>query len=81
MPPRGLHMANTGIIHLAFQRGGKPFCNTRRSIMSTTVEESQKWGKVCKKCEATLLKMRERQADKAEDALNDFNYVGSRHHY
>jgi len=61
-------MANNGIIHLSFQRGGKPFCNTRRSHMSTTVEESHKWGTICKRCEATLRKMQERQANKERKA-------------
>jgi len=51
-------MANQGIIHLAHTVGGKPFCNTRRSIMTTTVEASTRWPVICKKCEATLEKWR-----------------------
>jgi hypothetical protein len=43
-------MANQGIMHLAFEQGGKPFCRTRRSIMSTTVELSSEWPRVCVKC-------------------------------
>ena len=46
-------MANQGIIHLAAKRGGKPYCNTRRAIMSTTEERVKLdgWTRVCAKCE------------------------------
>jgi hypothetical protein len=55
-------MANQGIMHLSFKQGGLPFCNTRRSIMSTTPELSAEWPRICTKCEAALAKMRERAA-------------------
>jgi len=47
-------MANQGIIHLAHSRGGRPYCNTRRAIMSTTPDriEADGWSRVCAKCEA-----------------------------
>ena len=55
-------MANTGIMHLSFKQGGRPFCNTRRSIMSTTpalAEDSLNWAdRTCIKCQQALAKMR-----------------------
>lgn len=59
-------MANQGIMHLSFTRGGKTFCNMRLAIMSTTVEEAHKWGTICKRCEANLRKMEERRARRAQ---------------
>lgn len=64
-------MANQGIIHLAHSVGGKPFCNTRRSHMSTTIEASEKWPVICQKCSAILAKWRAKrppQETSAEDA-------------
>ncbi len=52
-------MANQGIIHLAHARGGRPYCNSRRAIMSTTeqriIDDKWGWDSVCKKCNAIRL--------------------------
>lgn len=43
-------MANQGIIHLAYKPGGKPFCNSRRAIMSTTPDKVGGFERTCVKC-------------------------------
>lgn len=51
-------MANQGIMHLSASRGGRPYCGTRRAIMSTTEDriEADGWTRICAKCEAVRLK-------------------------
>lgn len=60
-------MANQGIIHLAHTRGGRPYCNSRRAIMSTTEDRVQAdgWTRVCVKCEAIRLNWAARAERKA----------------
>ncbi len=64
-------MANQGIIHIASSRGGRPWCNTRRSHMSTTVEALAGWPRVCIKCQRVWDNMKARAAAKAARCEND----------
>jgi hypothetical protein len=59
-------MANQGIMHLAAKPGGKPYCNSRRAIMSTTLDriETDAWKRVCVKCNATRLRWEAKEAKK-----------------
>lgn len=59
-------MANQGIIHLSFKVGGRPFCNSRRSIMSTTPDKAEGFGRTCVKC-ARIHKERQDKAAKQND--------------
>ena len=68
-------MANAGIMHLSFKVGGRPFCNTRRSIMSTTPEHADEWPLICLKCQAAHSAMKERAARKTK-ASEDFTCGG-----
>lgn len=51
-------MANQGIIHLSTKQGGRPYCNSRRAIMTTTEDrvKADGWTRVCVKCEAIRVK-------------------------
>ena len=55
-------MANTGIMHLAYKPGARPYCNTRRAIMSTTPSEAKGWTRICIKCASNFAAMKARQA-------------------
>jgi hypothetical protein len=58
-------MANQGIIHLSGSQGGRPYCNSRRAIMSTTPDRIQTdgWSRVCVKCEAVRLRWAEKNKE------------------
>ncbi len=47
-------MANQGIMHLSSSQGGRPFCRTRRSIMSTTPALAKDWPRICAKCARSI---------------------------
>lgn len=49
-------MANQGIMHLATKCGGRPYCGTRRAIMTTTEDKAKDWSRICVKCEAVRLR-------------------------
>jgi hypothetical protein len=56
---------NSGIAHLAFFAGGKPFCSSRRAHIVCAAEDAFKWPVICKRCEAKLQKMHNRKRDAA----------------
>ena len=58
-------MANEGIMHLSSRRGGKPWCGTRRSHMSTTTEHAAGWPRICIKCQRLWDDMKARAAARA----------------
>lgn len=55
---------NQGIMHLAYFPGGKPFCGRRGAHMSTTVEKSAAWPRICVRCER-IQKARQERATTA----------------
>lgn len=61
-------MANQGIMHLAASQGGRPYCNSRRAIMSTTPDRISKdgWERVCQKCDAVRLRYERKVASKMD---------------
>ncbi len=63
-------MANQGITHLAFKTGGRPLCNTRRAIMSISIDRyraGEQFGvRECSKCLAKLAAMDEKLQKKKE---------------
>lgn len=61
-------MANQSIIHISTQRGGRPYCGTRRAIMSTTEDRLHDWPRVCVKCEKVRLRYEEIRAKRAAGA-------------
>jgi len=62
-------MANQGIMHLANTPGGRPLCNTKRAIMSTTRDQVSGWSRLCAKCVAIEQKWsEERSRREAEQA-------------
>lgn len=56
------NVRNQGIAHLAFRAGAQPFCKSRRAHIVVAAADAAKWGAVCKRCAATLLKMAARTA-------------------
>lgn len=65
-PNEDTDMANQGIMHLASRQGGKPYCNSRRAIMSTTPDRIKPdgWVRICAKCEAVRLRYEQGSASK-----------------
>lgn len=59
-------MANQGIMHLSIRQGGKPYCNSKSAIMSTTEDRigQDGWERVCKKCNTVRLSYEQKRASK-----------------
>lgn len=57
------NVCNRGIAHLAFRIGGQPICKSRRAHISVTADDTKGY-QICKRCEASLAKMRHRAARK-----------------
>lgn len=59
-------MANQGIMHLSSRQGGKPYCNSKRAIMSTTEDRiwHDGWERVCNKCDIVRLRYEQKRASK-----------------
>lgn len=55
---------NSGIMHWAPTRGGRPACNSRRAIMSTTGDLFEQEPRKCLKCEAKWNSAQSRSAAK-----------------
>jgi hypothetical protein len=48
---------NRGIMHIAYQRGGMPFCKNNNGHMSTTPDRIENEPLICKRCAAKLAKI------------------------
>ena len=62
-------MANAGIMHLSFKQGGRPFCNTRRSIMSTTPDLADSWPRICGNARLINVALMREKAKPKDDPL------------